>query len=142
MEIVSNLHIITNNIKGIQNKNKCLSIIKYFKNKIGKKEIYFYLKHETWRMKSVDPLFIHIVFLTLVVYWLSSLGKIKYVHSQITDKNARILILNLTLDQSEYIPVNIYKENTESKQLEKFEWYKWTHEKVQYNIRKANCFSR
>ena len=43
----------------------------------------------------------------------------KYVNSQITDKNARILILNLTLDQSEYIPVNIYKENTESKQLEK-----------------------
>lgn len=44
MEIVSNLHIITNNIKGIQNKNKRLSIIKYFKNKIGKKEILFLLE--------------------------------------------------------------------------------------------------
>ena len=38
---VSTLHIITNNIKRIQNKNKCLSIIQYFKNKIGKKEILF-----------------------------------------------------------------------------------------------------
>ena len=57
MEIVSNLHIITNNIKGIQNKNKRLSIIKYFKNKIGKKEILFLLEtpsttSDEWKLKD------------------------------------------------------------------------------------------
>ena len=36
MENFNSLHIITNNIKGIQNKNKPLSITEYFKNKIGK----------------------------------------------------------------------------------------------------------
>ena len=36
MENDNSLHIITNNIKGIQNKNKRVSIIEYFKNKIGK----------------------------------------------------------------------------------------------------------
>ena len=35
------LHIITNNIKVIQNKNKRLPIIEYFKNKIGKNGILF-----------------------------------------------------------------------------------------------------
>ena len=33
MENDNSLHIITNNIKEIQNKNKRLSIIEYFKNK-------------------------------------------------------------------------------------------------------------
>ena len=36
MENVNSLHVITNSIKGIQNKNKCLSIIECFKNRISK----------------------------------------------------------------------------------------------------------
>ena len=38
MENINSLHIITKNIKGIQNKNKSLSIIKYFK---GATKFYF-----------------------------------------------------------------------------------------------------
>ena len=41
MENDNSLHIITNNIKGIQNKSKLLSIIEHFKNKIGKNRILF-----------------------------------------------------------------------------------------------------
>ena len=41
MENDNSLHIITNNIKGKQNKNKRLFIIEYFRNKIGKNEILF-----------------------------------------------------------------------------------------------------
>ena len=41
MENVSNLYITANNIKGIQNKNKRLPIIEYFRNKIGKNGILF-----------------------------------------------------------------------------------------------------
>ena len=37
--------------------------------------------------------------------------------SQITDKHRRILILDVTIDGSEYILVNFYNANTESEQL-------------------------
>ena len=33
MENINSLHVITNNIKGIQSKNKPLSMIEYFKNR-------------------------------------------------------------------------------------------------------------
>ena len=41
MENNNSLHIITNNIKGIQNKNTRLSIFESLKNKTGKNEILF-----------------------------------------------------------------------------------------------------
>ena len=41
MENFKSLHIITYNIKGMQNQNKRLSIIEYFKNKIRKNGILF-----------------------------------------------------------------------------------------------------
>ena len=78
MENDNILHIITNNIKGIQNKNKHLSIIEYFKNKIGKNGILFLQEthsttsdEEKWENEFSGP-----AFYSLVVY---SLGKIKYV---------------------------------------------------------------
>ena len=49
-------------------------------------EYYFYKKHielpaikENGKTNSVDLIFIHTVLLIHVVYWLRSLGKIKYV---------------------------------------------------------------
>ena len=39
------------------------------------------------------------------------------VNSQTTDKHGRILILDVTIDGSEYILVNIYNANIESEQL-------------------------
>ena len=41
MENNNSLHVIANNIKGIQNKSQRLSIIEHFKNKIGKNRILF-----------------------------------------------------------------------------------------------------
>ena len=41
MENDNSLHVIANNIKGIQNKNKRLSINEYFKNKTGNNGILF-----------------------------------------------------------------------------------------------------
>ena len=41
MENINSLHVITNNIKGIQSRNKLLSMTKYFKHKIGKNGISF-----------------------------------------------------------------------------------------------------
>ena len=39
------------------------------------------------------------------------------VNSQTNDKNGQILILDVTIDGSEYILVNIYNANIESEQL-------------------------
>ena len=65
MENINSLHIITNNIKGMQNKNKPLSIIEYFKNKIGKNGILFLQEaHSTisdegkWKDKFSEPVFL------------------------------------------------------------------------------------
>ena len=66
---------MTNNIKGMQNKNKRLSIIEYFKNKIGNNGILFLQEthsttsdEEKWKDESVNLFLIHTVLLTLVVH--------------------------------------------------------------------------
>ena len=51
------------------------------------------------------------------MYWLRSLREKNYVNSQITDKHRQILILDVTIDGSEYILVNIYNANKWSEQL-------------------------
>ena len=89
---------------------------------------YLYRKHiqlsvmnENGKKNSVDLAFYHKVLLTFMVYWLHSLGKIKYVlivkHGLIMTKHGWTLILDVMTDGSEYILVNIYNANTESKQL-------------------------
>ena len=108
MENVKSLHIITNNIKGIQNKNKRLSIIEYFINKIGKNGILFLQEtHSTtsdegkWKDEFSGPVF--------------------YSHG--TSNSCGVLITFLgknnlcVIDGSECILVNIYNANTESEQL-------------------------
>ena len=45
MENDNSLRIITNNIKGIQNRNKRLSITEYFLKKQTRMEYYFNKKH-------------------------------------------------------------------------------------------------
>ena len=89
---------------------------------------YLYRKHiqlsvmnENGKKNSVDLAFYHKVLLTFMVYWLHSLGKIKYVlivkHGLIMTKHGWTLILDVMTDGSEYILVNIYNAYTESKQL-------------------------
>ena len=112
-------------------------------------EYYFYKKHiqlpamkGNGKTKSMDLFFIHTVPLALVMYLITFFGKNKIcVNSQITDNHGWILILDVTIDGFEFILVNFYNANTELT-TKSFEWSKWTHEKGQYNTRKANCFSR
>ena len=87
-------------------------------------EFYFYKKHiqlsvmkENGKSNSVDLFFIHTVLLTLVVFdYVLEKNKI-CVNSQTTDKHGRILILDVTIDGSEYILVNICNANTQIEQL-------------------------
>ena len=115
MENVNSLHIITNNIKRIQNKNKHLSIIEYFKNKIGKNGILFLQEtHSITSDEGKYPLGISNFSQVLITF----LGKNKLcINSQITNKYGRILTLDVTIDGSGFILVNIYNANTKSEQL-------------------------
>ena len=121
---VNSLHIITNNIKETQNKNKRLSIIEYFKNKIGKNGISFLQEtHSTtndegkWKDEFSRPVFYSHDTSKSCGVLIKLFGKNKIcVNSQITGKHRRILILGVTIDRSEYILVNTYNANTESEQ--------------------------
>ena len=75
------LTFITNNIKGIQNKSKRVSVVEYFKNKLGNNGISFYKKHISHlmmkifgRMTSMYLSFTHTVPLNTVVSLLLTLG--------------------------------------------------------------------
>ena len=125
MENVNSLHIIINNMKRMQNKNKRLSFIEYFKNKIGKNGILFLQEtHSTisdegkWKDKFNGPVFYSHGSSNSCGVLNTFFGKNKIcVNSQTTDKHGRILILDVTIDGSEYILVNIYNANIESEQL-------------------------
>ena len=108
MENVNSLHIITNNIKGMQNKNKRLSIIEYFKNEIGKNGILFLQEtHSTisdegkWKDEFSAPAFYSNGTSNSCGVLITFFGKNKTcVNSQITDKHGRIVILDVTIDES------------------------------------------
>ena len=119
------MQVNTNNIKGMQNKNKRLSIIEYFKNKIDKNGILFLQEtHSTtndegkWKDEFSGPVFYSHGTSNSCGVLITFFGENKIcVNSQITDKHGRILIVDITLDGFEYILVNIYNANTESEEL-------------------------
>ena len=61
------------------------------------------------------------------------------VNSQTTDNHGQILILDATIDKSEYVLDNIYNVNTESKRLKVLNYLSELMNKV--NTRTANSFS-
>ena len=112
------LTLITNNIKGINNKSKRLSVVEYFKNKLGNNEILFlHIPHLMMkifgRMTSIFLFFTHMVPLSHVVSNLNFLVK-----KHVGDKNGRILILDVNIDEIRYVLVNIYNANTEVEQVQ------------------------
>ena len=87
-------------------------------------EFYFYKKHiqqsvmkENGKINSVDLFFYsHGTFNSCGVL-ITFFGKNEIcVNSQTNDKHGQILILDVAIDESEYILVNIYNENIESEQ--------------------------
>ena len=114
MENVNSLHIITNNIKRVQKKNK---FIEYFKNKTGKNRILFLQETHVegkWKDELSAPVFYsHGTSNFDYVLW----KNIICVNTQTTDKHGWVVILDVTIDGSEYLLVNIYNANIESGQL-------------------------
>ena len=119
------LNFITNNIKGIRNNSKRLFVVEYFRNKLGNNGILFLQKtHFTfneiiWKNDFNGPVFYsHGTSQScgvLIVYF----GNLNFsVNKQVGDKNGRILILDVDIDEIRYVLVNIYNANNEVEEVQ------------------------
>ena len=120
------LNFITNNVKRIQSLKKRLKLIQYFKSKIGPCGLLFV--QETHSNSKVEQKckedFHGKVFFShgkinsrdvLIAYF----GTEKFtVKKQQTDHSDCILILDVSMNDSEYILINLYNANTEKEQIE------------------------
>ena len=119
------LSFITNNVKGIQSLKKRLKLIQYFKSKIEPCGLFL---QETRSNSTVEQKwkedFHGKVFFShgktnscrvLIAYFGTEKSTVK---KQQTDHSGRILILDVSINDSEYILINLYNANTEKEQIE------------------------
>ena len=120
------LTFITNNIKGIQNNSKRLSVVEYFRNKLGNNGILFLQEtHSTfndeniWKNDFNVPVFYSHGTSQSCGVLIAYFGNLNFsVNKQVGDKNGRILILDVNIDEIRYVLVNIYNANTEVEQVQ------------------------
>ena len=93
---------------------KCLSILKI---KLVTGVFYFYKKHILrLTQKNNGMTNLRVNYISLMVK--PCYGNVNFVvKNQFNDGNGKILILEVTIDATEYLPVNVYKANTEQEQL-------------------------
>ena len=117
---------ITNNVKGLQNNPKQLSVVEYFRNKLDNKGILFLQETDStfndeniWKDDFNGPVFyLHGTSQSCVVL-IAYFGNLNFsVNKQVGDKNGRILILDVNIDEIRYVLVNIYNANTEVEQVQ------------------------
>ena len=120
------LTFITINIKEIQNDSKQLSVVEYFRNKIGNNGILFLKEtHSTFNDQSIweNDFNAPVVYShgtsqscgVLIAYF----GNLNFlVNKQLGDNNGRTLILDVIIDEIRCIVVNIYNANTEVEQVQ------------------------
>ena len=124
----SKLCFITNNVKGLQSSKKRLKLIEYLKNKLKSNGVLFlqethsisndenawaddfkgqvFFSHRTSNSRGV-----------LVAY----LGSKSFVvKNKRNDDDGRILILDVSIDDTDYILVHIYNANNETEQIKVF----------------------
>ena len=119
----SDFNFLSNNVKGLQSSKKRLKLFQYFKNKISPKGILFL--QETHSSKVMEKIwsdeFNGDLFFpqtnscgVLVGFY----GNINYsVKKKLSDNSGRILVLDVTIDGTEHLLINLYNGNTEPEQL-------------------------
>ena len=115
--MIDDIDILTNNVKGIHCKNKRHKIIQYFKSKINSTGFLFLQEtHSTvrdeieWKNDFKGEMFGN--------YLGNKDIKIK---NKLCDKEGRILILSISIDNQDLVLVNFYNSNLESEQLNKIQ---------------------
>ena len=119
------LHFISNNVKGLQNSLKRIKIFEYLKSNLGYNG--FLLLQEThssladekkWADELKGPIFFthgKTKSCGVAIAYIGS-NKVDVLEKKI-DKNGRILILDVKVDESNFVLVNIYNPNTETEQV-------------------------
>ena len=97
-----NLRFISNNVKGIQKLGKRIKIFEYLKNSISSNGFIFF--RET-----------HSSYCGVAIGYVGS--KSFVLANQTTDKNGRLLLIEVIVDDVKFVLINIYNCNTESQQL-------------------------
>ena len=112
------LSFITNNVKGIQSSKKRLKLIQYFEDKIGSTEVLFLQEtHSNSKIKQKwKKDFKRQVFFSHEKT--NSSGVLTAYFGKETDKEGRIWILDVSINDSEYILINLYNANTEREQID------------------------
>ena len=109
---------IANDVKGLQSSKKRLKFIEYLKNKLESNGVLFL--QETHSASDDENAWAH-DFKGQKAAWyiqLPYLGSTSFVvKNKRNDDVGRILILDVTTDDNDYISVNTYNANTETEQI-------------------------
>ena len=120
-----NFNFITNNVKGLQSSKKRLKLFEYFRDKLSSNGILFLQEtHSTinnelkWRDEFKGSLHFSHGKSNSCGVLIGYLGNKPFnVINEFSDKNGRILILEVDFDDCEYLLINLYNANTEKEQL-------------------------
>ena len=127
--MASSITFLSNNVKGLQSNKKRLKIIEYLKEKLDSNGFLFLQETHSTENNEVSwkQNFNGQVFFShgksnscgvLICYYGSNKLLVK---NQLHDNEGRILILDLTVDEENFVLINYYNPNTEIQQLEKLE---------------------
>ena len=120
-----NFNFLANDVKGLQSTKKWLKLFNFLKNKIGPKGILFL--HEThssvetenkWIDNFKDKIYYSHGKTNSCGLLIAFYGNLNIcVKNKVNDNDGRVLILEATIDGSDYLLINLYNANTEKEQL-------------------------
>ena len=121
----SNFNFLSSNVKGLQSSKKRLKFFQFFKNKISPKGILFLqethsskVTEKIWSDEFNGDLFLSYGKTNSCGVLVGFYGNINYsVKKKLSDNSGRILVLDVTIDGTEYLLINLYNWNTEPEQL-------------------------
>ena len=123
--MANKINFISNNVKGFQSTNKRLKLIKYFKDKIVSNGFLFLQEtHSTvndeikWKDDFKGEVFYSHGKSNSCGVLICFIGsKNLFIRNKLSDNGGRILILDVDIDDENFISVNLYNSNTEAEQL-------------------------
>ena len=124
--MANKINFIFNNAKGFQSTNKRLKLFKYFKDKIVSYGFLFLQEtHSTvndeikWEGDFTGEVFYSHGKSNSCGVLICFIGsKRLFIRNKLSDNNGRILILDVDIDDENFILINLYNPNTEAEQLQ------------------------
>ena len=120
-----NFNFLSNNVKGLQSSKKRLKLFNFLKNKIGPKGILFLQEthssvetEKKWIDDFKDKIYYSHGKTNSCGVLIAIDGNLNIcVKDKVHDNDGRILILDATINGSDYLLINFYNANTEREQL-------------------------